>query len=97
MKVRIYKPIKTATQSGKNNTKLWILETIEDTNSRSVDDITGWTSSDNTQTQVKLKFTDKNDAIRYAKQQDFSYIVEKEEITSVKQKSYSNNFTKKIL
>ena len=80
MKVKIYKPVKSATQSGKKNTKSWILEYLEEDKTRSIDNLTGWTSSNNTQTQIKLNFFDKEEAINYAKKNNFQYFARKRRI-----------------
>ena len=49
MVARIYKPAKTAMQSGVARTKRWILEYAPE-NARQIDPLMGWTSSDDTQT-----------------------------------------------
>lgn len=93
MKVRIYRPTKSAMQSGKNNMKKWLLVPIEEENLRSLNPLMGWTSVDNTQSQLRLFFATKEAAIDYAKSQKFDYEVEEPEISSVKKKSYAANFT----
>jgi len=80
-------------QSGKNNMKKWLLVPIEEENIRSVNPLMGWTSSDSTQSQLKLFFASKEAAIDYAKSQKFDYEIEEPEISSVKKKSYAANFT----
>jgi hypothetical protein len=42
---------------------------------------------------IKLKFNSKEEAIKYAMEQDYDYIVEEPELAKVKKKSYSSNFT----
>jgi hypothetical protein len=93
MKVRIYRQTKSAMQSGKNNIKKWLLVPIEEENIRSLNPLMGWTSADNTQSQLKLFFASKEAAIDYAKSQKFDYEIEEPEISSVKKKSYAANFT----
>ena len=56
MQVRIYKPAKTAMQSGQRNTKEWVLET--EPAPKEIDPLMGWTSSRDTMQQVKLQFLD---------------------------------------
>ena len=80
-------------QSGKNNIKKWLLVPIEEENIRSLNPLMGWTSADNTQSQLKLFFASKEAAIDYAKSQKFDYEIEEPEISSVKKKSYAANFT----
>lgn len=65
MRARIYQPAKTAMQSGLAKTKGWVLE-FAPANARSVDPLMGWTSSDDTQAQVRLKFDTREAALAYA-------------------------------
>lgn len=92
MKFKIYKPAKSAMQSGKKSKK-WLLSLLEEHNSRSINPLMGWTSSNDTQTQLKISFVSKEAAIEYAKSKDFDYIVEEEQTFAVKPKSYAQNFT----
>mgnify|MGYP001553426176 CR=1 FL=1 len=66
MRARIYKPAKTAMQSGTAKTHDWVLEFAQSA-ARDVDPLMGWTSSDDTQTQVKLRFPTKEAAMEYAR------------------------------
>lgn len=93
MKVKIFRPTKSATQSGKKNTKKWLVLPIEEQNIRSINSLTGWISADNTSSQLKFEFQNKKDAIKFAKESNFDYIVEEPEISKVKAKSYAANFT----
>ena len=65
MRARVYKPSKTAMQSGTARTKAWVLEFAPDS-ARSVDPLMGWTSSSDTQSQVRLRFDTKEAALDYA-------------------------------
>ena len=51
-KAKIYIPSKTATQSGLNKSKKWVLEFIKENNN--YDHLMNWESSADTQSQVKL-------------------------------------------
>ncbi len=73
MKVKITRPAKTAMQSGKSNSKKWILVPLEENNSRWINKLTGWVSSNNTNTQLKIEFINKEEAIKYAEDQGFEY------------------------
>ena len=53
MHVRIYRPAKNAMQSGRSNTKHWVLE-FEPSAAAHSDPLMGWTSSPDTRRQVKL-------------------------------------------
>ena len=65
MRARIYQPARTAMSSGTAKTHLWVLE-FASTQAREVDPLMGWTSSADTQTQVKLQFASKEEALAYA-------------------------------
>ena len=91
MTARIYKPAKTAMQSGKGKTKDWVLEHIPDA-PRTRDPLMGWTGSADTRQQVKLKFDSKDAAIAYAKKHGLGYRVEEEKTAARQKKSYSENF-----
>ncbi|AZL15182.1 ETC complex I subunit [Rickettsiales endosymbiont of Stachyamoeba lipophora] len=66
MHAKIYRPTKTAMQSGKANTRKWILE-FEQDGGRFVEGLMGWTGSTDTLQQIKLYFSTKEQAINYAK------------------------------
>ena len=55
MIARIYRPAKTAMQSGQARTKAWVLD-FEGAAPREVDPLMGWTSSTDTRAQVRLEF-----------------------------------------
>ncbi len=65
MPARIYKPAKTAMQSGTAKTHEWVLEYAAES-AREVDPLMGWTSSSDTQSQVRLRFETKDAAVDYA-------------------------------
>jgi hypothetical protein len=93
MKIIIYRQAKSAMQSGKLNCKKWLVKSIEEKASRSIDNIMRWVSCDNTQSQIQLEFSNKDDAIEYATKNNFEYeIVEPREV-KIKPKSYAENFT----
>ena len=65
MRARLYQPAKNAMTSGTARTKTWVLEYCPDTQRR-VDPLMGWTSFDDTRSQVKLSFDTKQAALDYA-------------------------------
>ncbi len=66
MLARIYRPSKTAMQSGRANAANWLLE-FEPKDARRPDPLMGWTvTSDTESSQVKLSFDTKEEAVRYA-------------------------------
>ena len=91
-KAKIYKPSKTAMQSGLKKFDRWILEYI--TNDPSINPLMGWESSTDTFSELKMDFTTKEKAIQYAKKNKIEFeLIEPKERKIVK-KSYSDNFTK---
>ena len=89
---RIYKPSKTAMQSGKGKTNSWVLEFIPE-NTRTIDPVMGWTgSSDMKSTEIKLKFSSKEDAVGYAKSKGIEFELIEPKQASIKISSYSKNF-----
>ena len=65
LKAKIYVPSKTAMQSGNKNSIRWLLEFTK--KKTSSDFLMNWTSTSDTQSQVKLFFDTKDKAINYAK------------------------------
>ncbi len=55
MPARIYKPAKSATQSGLGRTKLWVLQFEQET-PREIEPLMGWTSSGDMRQQIRLTF-----------------------------------------
>tara|TARA_B100000965_G_scaffold99455_1_gene81431 strand:- start:432 stop:713 length:282 start_codon:yes stop_codon:yes gene_type:complete len=91
-KVKIYKPSKTSMQSGIGKTKNWILEYID--KKTGINPLMGWESSTHTLSEVKLEFSTKENAIRYAKKNKLTFeLIEPKEKKIIK-KSYADNFIK---
>ena len=67
MRARIYQPAKTAMSSGTATTRVWLLEFLPQS-PRDVDPLMGWTSSDDTQSQVRLQFNTREEAEEYARE-----------------------------
>ena len=74
MLVRIFKSSKTATQSGVANSQNWLLE-FDSGRTKSLDPLMGWTGSNSTQTQVRLTFDNKEEAIAYVEKNGLPYVV----------------------
>lgn len=91
MPARIFRPAKSAMQSGLANTKEWVLE-HEAESPRFIDPLMGWTGSADTRTQVRLEFDSKEEAVAYAEAHAIPYrLVEAKERKPVR-KSYADNF-----
>ncbi|MBM3503559.1 MAG: ETC complex I subunit [Alphaproteobacteria bacterium] len=91
MKVRIYRPTKTATQSGWANARDWCLET-EQQSARTVDPLMGWTSSADTRQQLVLHFVTRDEAVAYAEAHGYDYEVVAPRERVIRPKNYADNF-----
>jgi hypothetical protein len=91
-KAKIYKPTKTAMQSGKRNSKNWLLEF--DTLNTSIYPLMGWESSNDTMSEVKLEFLTKEQAVNYAQKNKIEYYIVDEQKRKFIKKSYTDNFLK---
>jgi len=89
--IKIYKPSKTAMQSGLGKTKKWLAEYISDIDSAK-DSLMGWNSSLDTQSQIKIFFETKEQAIAWAKNSNYQFYVEEPKVKKIKPKSYASNF-----
>ena len=91
MTIKIFKPSKTAMQSGKGKTKRWLAIYISDKDNIK-DSLMGWNSSLDTQSQIKVFFETKEQAIYWAKENNFQFYVEEPKHKKIKPKSYASNF-----
>ncbi|MGL4406698.1 MAG: ETC complex I subunit [Notoacmeibacter sp.] len=91
MLARIYSPARTATQSGKGKSGVWLLEYVPE-KPKSIDPLMGYTSSSDMMAQVKLKFESKEGAMAYATKNGIAFRVEEPKSTTAKRMSYSDNF-----
>lgn len=88
---RIYQPAKSAMTSGMRNTKKWVLEFQSDS-AAFADPLMGWTGSQDTTRQIRLRFNTLDEALAYAKKYNI-----KAEILPVHPRgrviqAYANNF-----
>ena len=91
-KAKIYKPTRTAMQSGRKNENNWLL--VFDTLNTGISPLMGWESSKDTMSEVKLKFSTKEQAISYAKKYNINYYIIEPEKRKIIKKSYSDNYMK---
>ena len=93
MRARIYQPARNAMQSGMAKTRQWVLD-YEPASAREVDPLMGWTSSVDTQTQVRLKFDSKEAALDYAKDHGLEAVVQepKKRKPNLRAGGYGENF-----
>ncbi|UWR22031.1 ETC complex I subunit [Sulfitobacter sp. S190] len=93
MRARIYQPARTAMSSGTAKTHKWVLE-FAPTEAREVDPLMGWTSSSDTQSQVRLEFATKEDALEYAEEHSIEVQVQdpKRRKPNIRAGGYGENF-----
>lgn len=91
MKAKIFKPARTAMQSGEANTKKWRLVFVPDT-PLFTDPLMGWTGQIDTTQQVQLRFSTKEEAVEYAKNKGIEYDLDEPKQAKIKPKSYAANF-----
>jgi ETC complex I subunit-like protein len=88
---RIYRPSKTAMQSGRATTRKWVLDYAQ-ASKRLPDPLMGWTSADDTLNEVRLRFDTLEEAVAFAKKHSLDYTVIEPHERTPKAKSYAENF-----
>jgi ETC complex I subunit conserved region len=91
MVARIYKPAKTAMQSGTAKTREWVLD-YEPEQPREIEPLMGWTSSGDMRSQVRLRFATAEEAIAYAKRNGIPYQVFEAKAPARRPIAYADNF-----
>jgi NADH dehydrogenase len=93
MRARIYQPARTAMQSGTAKAKGWVLE-FAPAAAREVDPLMGWTSSGDTQAQVKLRFDTREAALAYAEEKGIEAEVTEPKARKpvIRPRGYGENF-----
>jgi hypothetical protein len=91
MVARIYRPAKTAMSSGQAKTQDWVLD-YEPAAPRTIEPLMGYTSSGDMQSQVRLTFTTREEAIAYAERNGIAYQVSEPKDRKRRAVSYSDNF-----
>jgi hypothetical protein len=91
MLARIYRPAKTAMQSGRVKTQLWELS-FEPASALKLDPLMGWTQSSDMNGQVRLRFDTRDEAIAYARKHGIPFEVAPETEHKRVIKSYADNF-----
>jgi hypothetical protein len=92
MLARIYKPAKTAMQSGKAKTRDWVLE-FEPATARVPEPLMGWTSSTDMNGQVRLAFESKEEAVAYAQAHGIAFQLSQPQEPKLIIKAYADNFS----
>ena len=91
MTARIFRPAPNAMQSGEGNSRRWLLVN-EPASARRIEPLMGYTSSSDTETQVKLYFDTLEEAEAYALRAGIPYRVQQPHEATVKRTVYSDNF-----
>ena len=89
-KAIIFKPNKSAMQSGLGKTDKWILE--YETKDPTSNPLMGWESSSDTLSELKLEFSSKELAVNYAKKMKINYEIIEPKKRKIVKKSYADNF-----
>ncbi len=90
-RARIYRPTKTAMQSGRAQARKWILE-YEPATPRRPEPLMGWTSAADTLNEVQLRFNTCNEAVAFADRLGLDYTVIAPHDSAERPKSYADNF-----
>ena len=91
MQAKIFKPARNAMQSGWANTRKWVL-VYEQTRPRRIDDLMGYTSSDDTTRQVRLTFDTEEQAVAYAQKHGIPFELTEPKLPKKIIKAYADNF-----
>jgi len=88
---RIYRPAKSAMQSGKAKTKDWVLEFAPES-ARLPDPLMGWAQSKDMDGQIRLTFDARDEAIAYAQTHGIPFRVLEPKPVKRVIKAYADNF-----
>ncbi len=91
MVARIYKPARTATQSGYAKANRWVLD-FDPERPRVVEPLMGWTSSTDMKQQLRLFFATREEAVAYAERNAIPHKVFEPKEKRIRTVSYSDNF-----
>ena len=91
MLARIFRPSKTAMQSGKARTHEWILE-FEPDKAKTSDPLMGWTQVRDASGQVRLTFETRDEAVAYATRHGLPFELMTRQDAPKIIKAYADNF-----
>lgn len=94
MRARIYRPARTATQSGQAGASHWVLE-FSPGSERDVDPLMGWTGSQDMDSQVHLRFDTREAAEAYARENGIDAVLVSTKIRkpNIRPRGYGENFS----
>jgi len=88
---RIYRPSKTAMQSGKAKCRQWVLEFCPN-NIQFIEPVMGWRGSNDTLHQLRLTFRSLESAVAYAGKMNLMVQIEQAQSANSLPKQYADNF-----
>ena len=93
MLAKIYQPSRSAMQSGQAKTRDWVLEFVR-ADAKWIDPLMGWTGSDDMNSQVRLRFESRDEAVAYAERYGIAHEVfePKKRRHILRQNGYGDNF-----
>ena len=92
MLARIFRPARTAMQSGRAKAANWLLE-FEPQSARLSDPLMGWTQTADTESsQVRLSFDTREEAVRYADAHGIAFQIADAKPVKRILKAYADNF-----
>jgi NADH dehydrogenase ubiquinone Fe-S protein 4 len=93
MLAKIFQPSRSAMQSGAARTRHWVLEFVP-ADAKWIDPLMGWTGSDDMNSQVRLRFPTRDEAVAYADRHGIAYetFEPKRRGHILRQNGYGDNF-----
>ena len=93
MLAKIYQPSRHAMQSGQARTREWVLEFVP-ADAKSIDPLMGWTGSGDMNSQVRLTFPTREEAVAYAHRYAIAHQIfePKTRRPILRQNGYGDNF-----
>lgn len=91
MDVRIFQPSKSAMQSGRAQSKLWLIEPAE-TEKSGPEPLMGWNSAQGTKGQIKMEFPSLEAALHFAEKKGWKAQIDPAHRRTIKPRNYADNF-----
>jgi len=91
MLARIFRPAKSAMQSGRAKTLHWVLE-FAPAAARLPDPLMGWTQTTDTDGQIRLSFETRELAVAYAQKRGLAFEIQPDPTHKRIIKAYADNF-----
>jgi NADH dehydrogenase len=93
MLAKIFRPARNVMQSGQARTRDWVLEFVP-AEARWIEPLMGWTGSEDMNSQVRLSFESRDEAVAYAERCGIAFQVfePKPRRHIVRQNGYGDNF-----